>query len=245
MISAQPYEIARPHVADDIEPRWHVRLPSGMVTMTLDELDAAFQRGTIGEQTLVAREGERNLCPLGVVAGLFEEEHWDVPPAQAASSRASEIFAWESTPLRRRRQARTALWPLTECATLWFAARSPRQRSALAAFLVASLAAVCSGGPAQSRSLAPMPSAQPAPARSPVMRTAPVAVPQKLQVPSAAAASATASTPARAVEPGAALDVPIAREVAQRGSAFAERRSEDSRRSSRRAKATKRRAGRE
>jgi hypothetical protein len=91
MISAEPDEIARPGLTDELEPRWHVRLPSGMRTMTLDELDAAFQQGTISEQTLLAREDEVYLRPLGVVAGLFEEEPGDAPHSRAPWTRASHV----------------------------------------------------------------------------------------------------------------------------------------------------------
>jgi len=83
MISASSNEFARPCAADDVEPLWHVRFPSGLVTMTLDELDAAFQGGSISAQTLVAREDDSQLRPLGVVAGLFEQEHGDVPRPEA------------------------------------------------------------------------------------------------------------------------------------------------------------------
>jgi len=91
MTIAEPNEIARPRVADDVEPLWHVRLSAGMITMTLDELDAAFQQGYITEQTLVAREDESYLRPLGVVAGLFEQMQIEAPCSEAPRGRASDV----------------------------------------------------------------------------------------------------------------------------------------------------------
>src|SRR6185295_19878708 len=46
--------------------------------------------GSISEQTLVAREDESYLRPLGVVAGLSEPQR-DAPRPDAPGSRASEI----------------------------------------------------------------------------------------------------------------------------------------------------------
>jgi hypothetical protein len=91
MISYEHNQIAKPRPADDVEPLWHVLLPSGMVTVSLDELDAAYQSGSISEQTLVAREDESYLRPLAVVAGLCEPQHRDAPRPDAPGSRSSEI----------------------------------------------------------------------------------------------------------------------------------------------------------
>ncbi|MEO8185299.1 MAG: hypothetical protein ABI895_41355 [Deltaproteobacteria bacterium] len=289
MISAEPNEIARPRLADDIEPLWHVRFPSGMVTMSLDELDAAFQQGSISAQTLVAREDESSLRPLGVVAGLFEEQHRDMPRPEAPRSHAAEssgvrpavysrqqdhqalanastwtlleghdhvapslegeeMGTWESAPVRWLRQVRAALQP-TLGRSSWFAARSARQRWALGVVVLASLGALGAWWPAQSR---PQPvlsvdlAAQP---RLPPARTAPVLAPQTSQPTLGAAPSAAAGMPSRDTAEGSALSLPSAREAPRHGSAFTERRKagrlEGSRRSSRKANASRRRAGRE
>jgi hypothetical protein len=291
MTSAEPNEMMRPHAAEAVEPLWHVRLPSGMVTMTLDDLDAAFQRGSISEQTLIARQDESCLRPLGVVAGLFDEPHRDDPrsaaqwsrsdvsgvrpaahaqrhfqepalanastwtllerPVHAEPSREREAAApWQSAPQRWLRQAPAALRPLLGHCHRWFAARSPGQRWALGGVLLASLAAVCAFWPAPGQPSAPALGASPAePPRSPPARTAAVASAQKSPVMEAAEPSATPSLPSRAVALGSELDRPSAKEPARRASAFAERRkpgrSEGGRRSSRRARAAKHRAGRE
>jgi hypothetical protein len=52
---------------------WHVQLPNGSVsTMTLDDLDAAFQAGTINEQTYVLKQGESTWATLSALLGLDE-----------------------------------------------------------------------------------------------------------------------------------------------------------------------------
>src|SRR6185436_4100841 len=118
MISVEPNEIARPRAADDSEPLWHVRFASGMVTMTLDELDAAFQGGAISEQTLVAREDEGCLRPLGVVAGLFEEQHREMPRSEASRSHAAEISGVRPAVYSRQQDdpapANASTWPPLE-----------------------------------------------------------------------------------------------------------------------------------
>jgi hypothetical protein len=52
---------------------WHVQLPDASVaTMTLDELDAAFQEGTINEGTFVLKHGEQTWATLSALLGLDE-----------------------------------------------------------------------------------------------------------------------------------------------------------------------------
>jgi len=90
-IAEHIHDGARPSEADDVEPLWHVKLPAGIVIMTLDELDAAFQEGFITERTLVAREDEKSLRPLGVVAGLFEPTQPAAPGTQSPWERRAHV----------------------------------------------------------------------------------------------------------------------------------------------------------
>ena len=52
---------------------WKVRLPSGDRTMTLDELDAAFEAGHLDTDTLVCAPGSSEFQRLGAAAGLDPE----------------------------------------------------------------------------------------------------------------------------------------------------------------------------
>lgn len=59
---------------------WQVQMPNGSVcTMTLDELDAAFQGGRIDEGTYVLKAGDASWATLGALLGL------DAPVAPVAS----------------------------------------------------------------------------------------------------------------------------------------------------------------
>jgi hypothetical protein len=50
---------------------WHVRLPNGSVcTMTLDDLDDAFQNGKIDERTYVLKQGDTAWATLGALLGI-------------------------------------------------------------------------------------------------------------------------------------------------------------------------------
>jgi hypothetical protein len=54
--------------------QWYVRLPNGnVITVSLDQLDAGFQRGDIDENTLVFKQGMKEWLPLGAAAGLDDE----------------------------------------------------------------------------------------------------------------------------------------------------------------------------
>jgi hypothetical protein len=56
------------------ESSWFVRLPNGnVVTVSLDQLDAGFQRGDIDENTLVFKHGMKEWLPLGQAAGIDDE----------------------------------------------------------------------------------------------------------------------------------------------------------------------------
>ncbi|HSO33447.1 MAG TPA: hypothetical protein VLT33_13025, partial [Labilithrix sp.] len=67
--------------ADDL---WRVRLATGEQTMTLDELDSAFEAGRIDTETLVCAPGASSFARLGAVAGLDE-------PAPSPRAPAPEV----------------------------------------------------------------------------------------------------------------------------------------------------------
>ena len=79
-----------------VENQWYVRLTNGsVITVSLDDLDAAFQRGDVNEDTLVCREGMSQWLPLGEAAGLDEEVApapqpalYPIPQAAPSSLRA-------------------------------------------------------------------------------------------------------------------------------------------------------------
>ncbi len=63
---------------------WQVAIaPNNVQTMTLEQLDAAYQAGTITEQTLVWTDGMDQWAPLADVAGGDEEEAPAAAPAEA------------------------------------------------------------------------------------------------------------------------------------------------------------------
>jgi len=51
---------------------WRVRFATGELTMTLDELDVAFEAGRIDVDTMVCAPGSSTFARLGTVAGLDE-----------------------------------------------------------------------------------------------------------------------------------------------------------------------------
>ncbi len=74
---------------------WLVKLDSGDVRMmTLDELDAAFQAGTIHEDTLVRRDGTDKWIKLAEEIGGSEPQ---VPPSQVAPTHAAVVQPTMST----------------------------------------------------------------------------------------------------------------------------------------------------
>jgi hypothetical protein len=64
------------------DEKWCVRMPSGVKTMSLRELDAAFQRGSIDARTEVWTRGMEAWTMLGQVANLE-----DGPPLESAPAR--------------------------------------------------------------------------------------------------------------------------------------------------------------
>ncbi len=80
-----------------VENQWYVRLPNGnVITVSLDDLDAAFQRGDVTEETLVFRQGMKEWLPLGQAAGLDDANDTTQtapPPVQAAAPSSMAPFA--------------------------------------------------------------------------------------------------------------------------------------------------------
>ena len=68
-------------MAQHDEDLWFVQLPTGAVrAMTLDELDAAYQSGTIDEGTLVRRDGQSTWTKLSDELGASEPAPPPEPP---------------------------------------------------------------------------------------------------------------------------------------------------------------------
>ena len=65
---------------------WHVQLGGGVRTMTLDELDQAFQSGVIDERTMVLKAGALHWTTLGDIAGLDEQPNSIAPMATDITS---------------------------------------------------------------------------------------------------------------------------------------------------------------
>jgi hypothetical protein len=73
---------------------WHVQLPDGSVsTMTLDDLDVAFQIGTVHEQTYVLKQGEATWATLATLLGLETPEPPPRAPAPVAKPMNASSFA--------------------------------------------------------------------------------------------------------------------------------------------------------
>lgn len=74
-----------------VENQWYVRLPNGkVITVSLDDLDAAFQRGDVTEETLVFRQGMKEWLPLGQAAGLGDaDDTTQTAPPQVQSLEAA------------------------------------------------------------------------------------------------------------------------------------------------------------
>jgi hypothetical protein len=82
---------------------WHVQAPDGKVrTLSLDELDEAFQNGSIDENTLVLPAGAINWARLGDVAGLDEES--ETPPPVSTVNSVAPI-ALDLAPIAARLDA--------------------------------------------------------------------------------------------------------------------------------------------
>ncbi|MBX3206609.1 MAG: hypothetical protein KF764_16165 [Labilithrix sp.] len=60
---------------------WHVQLGGVVRTMSLDELDAAFQAGIVDERTMVLKGGALHWTTLGDVAGIDEQPNSIAPTA--------------------------------------------------------------------------------------------------------------------------------------------------------------------
>ena len=67
---------------------WHVQLGGSVRTMTLDELDHAFQSGVIDERTMVLKAGALHWTTLGDIAGIATI---DGPPPNSIAPMATDI----------------------------------------------------------------------------------------------------------------------------------------------------------
>ena len=83
------------NVADGI---WLVQTPAGIVSMTLDQLDVAFQRGDIDADTRVVTAGMSTWQTLGAVAGLDDPAEKDGEAASAGAEPPLELIAGGSFP---------------------------------------------------------------------------------------------------------------------------------------------------
>jgi hypothetical protein len=81
-----------PSQLDSTRDLWHVRLPTGEVrTMSIDELDAAFQDGAVDEETPLCRVGATAWAKLRDLAGL--EEPAPAPEPQNLAPQTPSPFA--------------------------------------------------------------------------------------------------------------------------------------------------------
>jgi hypothetical protein len=78
---------ANDSVADDL---WLVAQGAKVRAMTLDELDAAFQRGTIDASTMIRSDSMKAWAPLGVLAKLDDDA---TSPAQGSGRRPAQTPA--------------------------------------------------------------------------------------------------------------------------------------------------------
>jgi hypothetical protein len=127
-------------MSDPIE-FWHVQLPDGSVsTMTLDELDSAFQLGNINEQTYVIKDGDSKWATLALLLGLDEPK----PPAQGPSRTAAPAYVFPSTPTDF--VAANSLRPVVSDVDFDLDFDTPAFRSSKKRTLVMSVAAVAAVG---------------------------------------------------------------------------------------------------
>jgi hypothetical protein len=129
---------------------WHVQLPNGTVsTMTLDELDAAFQADTINERTYVIKQGEQAWATLADLLGLDQPAQpasATPPPVVVASPVPFASFApppVESAPIYSLRPVVSEVSDIDDDIDFGGTAfRSPKKRTAIIFGSIASVAAV-------------------------------------------------------------------------------------------------------
>lgn len=64
---------------------WDVEIAGGVIhTMTLDELDAAYQSGTVHESTRVRQRGAPKWLTLAAVAGAEDQRHASEPSSNGS-----------------------------------------------------------------------------------------------------------------------------------------------------------------
>jgi hypothetical protein len=124
---------------------WHVQLPNGTVsTMTIDELDAAFQADTINERTYVIKHGETAWATLADLLGLDEPASATPPPVVAAAAPISYAPPpVESVPVYSLRPVVSEVSDIDDDIDFGGSSfRSPKKRTAIIAGSIASVAAV-------------------------------------------------------------------------------------------------------
>jgi len=121
---------------------WHVQMPDGSVsTMTLDELDAAFQADTITEQTYVLKQGESTWQTLAALLGL--DEPASPTPAPVVATYSSPPASAEVAPLYSLRPVVSEVSPLDDDLDFGGPAFRPsKKRPVIIAGSIAALVAV-------------------------------------------------------------------------------------------------------
>lgn len=163
---------------------WFVRTQSGEARMTLDELDAAFQAGSIDEATQVREEGGEDWTTLGALLGGDTEPQASPPVVSVTPAPVSVAPPAFAPPVQSVRPVAVDLDDL-DAAPL-----RPKKRGALVAaiaagalVLVAVGVAATQGGPASDKGAAKAAAAGPAAA---VVATPAPAKPDKADDPGAA-----------------------------------------------------------
>jgi hypothetical protein len=130
---------------------WHVQLPNGTVsTMSLDDLDAAFQAGSIDERTYVIKQGDTAWATLASLLGLDEPAPvTPTPQPVVASVIVSAPISYapppvESAPIYSLRPVVSEVTDTDEDLDFGGPAfRSPKKRTAI---IAGSIATVCGVG---------------------------------------------------------------------------------------------------
>lgn len=150
---------------------WRVRFATGELTMTLDELDVAFEAGRIDVDTMVCAPGSSTFARLGTVAGLDDPAPSLRPVVTAAAPESAIHPAFDApdlmpgaNPFERRWNKRLLAVPaaLAAIGIIAFAASASASIDPPAVAAATDLHAAQTPAPAAAPS--PPPPAAPAPA---------------------------------------------------------------------------------